>query len=251
MVAATVNRSLVYPYGYVQATVCLPTYNERENIEPMVRALTAQSVRVLVVDDNSPDGTGEIADRLARELDGVGVLHRERKEGLGPAYLAGFRRALAEGAELVLEMDCDFSHSPDDVPRLIAAASDADLVIGSRYVPGGSIGNWGALRRFVSASGSLYARILLGVPVRDLTGGFKCYRRRVLEAIDLDAIESKGYAFQIETTFRALRGGFRVVEIPIHFVDRKEGGSKMSRAIAAEAVWRVPVLRLAALRGRL
>jgi dolichol-phosphate mannosyltransferase len=235
----------------VRATVCLPTYNERENIEPMLRALAAHRVDVLVIDDNSPDGTGEIADRLARELDGVSVLHRERKEGLGPAYLAGFRRALADGAELVLEMDCDFSHSPDDVPRLIAATNDADLVIGSRYIPGGSIGNWGTVRRFVSAGGSLYARVLLGVSVRDLTGGFKCYRRKVLETIDLDAIESKGYAFQIETTYRTLRAGFRVEEIPIHFVDREEGGSKMSRSIVAEAVWKVPALRLAALTGRL
>src|ERR671937_258159 len=236
----------VLPYAWMQATVCLPTYNERENIEPMLRALVARDVRVLVIDDNSPDGTGEIADRLGRELGNLDVLHRERKEGLGPAYLAGFRRALADGAELVLEMDCDFSHSPDDVPRLIAAAEDADLVIGSRYVAGGSIGNWGVVRRFVSTGGSLYARALLGVGVRDLTGGFKCYRRRVLEAI-----ESKGYAFQIETTYRTLRAGFRVEEIPIHFVDREEGGSKMSRAIVAEAVWKVPALRLAALLGRL
>jgi dolichol-phosphate mannosyltransferase len=233
-----------------QAVVCLPTYNERENLEPMLRALGDRGVRVLVIDDNSPDGTGEIADRLAGELDYVDVLHRERKEGLGPAYLAGFRRALADGADFVLEMDCDFSHSPDDVPRLLAAAEDADLVLGSRYVRGGSIGNWGFVRRFVSAGGSFYARVLLGSPVRDLTGGFKCYRRRVLETIDLDAIESKGYAFQIETTYRAARAGFRVVEIPIHFVDREEGGSKMSRAIVAEGMWKVPALRWAALRGR-
>jgi len=234
----------------VRATVCLPTYNERENLESMVRALGDKNVHVLVVDDNSPDGTGAIADRLASELDYVGVLHRDRKDGLGPAYLAGFQRALAGGAQLVLEMDCDFSHAPDDVPRLIAAAADADVVIGSRYVRGGSIGNWGAVRRFVSAGGSLYARILLGVDVHDLTGGFKCYRRRVLETIDLDAIDSKGYAFQIETTYRAVRAGFRVVEVPIHFVDRERGGSKMSRSIVAEAVWKVPALRLAALRRR-
>ena len=234
----------------VDTTICLPTYNERENLEPMVRALGPKNVRVLVVDDNSPDGTGEIADRLARELDYVDVLHRPQKEGLGPAYLAAFRKALADGAELILEMDCDFSHSPDDVPRLVAAADNADLVIGSRYVRGGSIGNWGVVRRFVSAGGSFYARILLGARVYDLTGGFKCYRRRVLETIDLDAIESKGYAFQIETTYRALRAGFRVVEIPIHFVDREEGGSKMSRAIVAEAIWKVPALRWAALRQR-
>ena len=235
----------------MRATVCLPTYNERENVEPMLRALGDKDVRVLVVDDNSPDGTGEIADRLAQELPYVDVMHRDRKEGLGPAYLAAFGRALADGADLVLEMDCDFSHSPDDVPRLIAAAEDADLVLGSRYAPGGSIGNWGVVRRFVSAGGSLYARVLLGSSVRDLTGGFKCYRRAVLEAIDLDAITSKGYAFQIETTYRAARAGFRVVEVPIHFVDREEGGSKMSRAIVAEAMWKVPALRLAALRGRL
>jgi dolichol-phosphate mannosyltransferase len=236
----------------VDATVCLPTYNERENLERMVGALGEQGVRVLVIDDNSPDGTGEIADRLASELDHVTALHRERKEGLGPAYLAGFRRALVDGAQFVLEMDCDFSHDPADVPRLIAAARDgADLVIGSRYVPGGSIPNWGLLRRFISRGGCVYAQIFLQTRIRDLTGGFKCYRRRVLESIDLDAIDSKGYAFQIETTYRALRKGFRIVEVPITFVDREEGGSKMSHAIVLEAVWKVPALRAAALAGRL
>jgi dolichol-phosphate mannosyltransferase len=236
----------------LRATICLPTYNERENLEPMLRALGDKGVRVLVVDDSSPDGTGELADRLAGELDYVEVLHRERKDGLGPAYLAGFRRALADGAELILEMDCDFSHSPADVPRLVEAAeAGADLVLGSRYASGGSIGNWGLPRRIVSAGGSWYARLLLGVKVSDLTGGFKCYRRRVLETIDLDAIGSKGYAFQIETTYRALRAGFQVAEIPIHFIDREEGGSKMSKAIVVEAVWKVPALRLAALRGRI
>jgi dolichol-phosphate mannosyltransferase len=233
------------------AVVCLPTYNERENLEAMLRALGDKGVRVLVVDDNSPDGTGELAERFAHELEYVDVLHRERKEGLGPAYLAGFRRALADGAELVLEMDCDFSHNPDDVPRLIAAAEDADLALGSRYVDGGAVSDWGFLRRFISAGGSWYARVLLGASVHDLTGGFKCYRRRVLETIDLDAIDSKGYAFQIETTYRALRKGFRVVEIPITFVDREAGGSKMSKSIVAEAVWKVPALRLRALAGRL
>jgi dolichol-phosphate mannosyltransferase len=217
----------------------------------MVRTLHELGVSVLVIDDNSPDGTGQLADRLAEELDGVEVLHRERKEGLGPAYLAGFRRALTDGAELVLEMDCDFSHDPADVRRLIAATDGADLALGSRYVEGGSVGNWGLVRRAVSSGGSLYARILLGVPVRDLTGGFKCYRRAVLEAIDLDAISSKGYAFQIETTYRALRAGFRVVEVPIRFVDREEGGSKMSRRIVLEAIWKVPALRLKAMAGRL
>jgi dolichol-phosphate mannosyltransferase len=238
-------------------TVCLPTYNERENVERMLRALgetfTRHAIegRVLVIDDGSPDGTGEIADRLASELTFVAVLHRARKEGLGPAYLAGFRAALAAGADLVVEMDCDFSHDPADLPRLAAAAGDADVVLGSRYVAGGSIRNWSLLRRFISRSGSLYAQILLGLPLRDLTGGFKCYRRNVLETIDLDAISTKGYAFQIETTYRAVRAGFRVVEIPIVFSDRVEGGSKMSRQVVVEAVWKVPALRLAALLGRL
>ncbi|HEY2371622.1 MAG TPA: polyprenol monophosphomannose synthase [Gaiellaceae bacterium] len=234
------------------ATICLPTYNERENLESMLRALAAHDVNVLVIDDNSPDGTGEIADRLAAELDFVSVLHRERKEGLGPAYLAGFRRALAGGAEFILEMDCDFSHNPADVPRLIdACRQGADLALGSRYVPGGGTENWGIGRRIVSWGGSFYARLLLGVRIRDLTGGFKCYRRRVLETIALDDIHSKGYAFQIEGTYRTLRKGFRVVEVPIRFADRTEGTSKMSRAIFLEAVAKVPVLRLEALTGRL
>jgi dolichol-phosphate mannosyltransferase len=218
----------------------------------MLRALGDKDVRVLVIDDNSPDGTGELADRLAAELDYVDVLHREQKDGLGPAYLAGFHRALAEGAELVLEMDCDFSHDPDDVPRLLAAVEEgADLALGSRYVKGGAVRNWGLVRRFVSAGGSLYARVLLGVNIRDLTGGFKCFRREVLEAVDLSSIQSRGYAFQIEVTYRALRRGFRVVEIPITFADREVGGSKMSRAIVAEAIWKVPGLRVAALLGRI
>ena len=233
--------------------ICLPTYNERENLAPMVRALAEvlpEGGRVLVIDDDSPDGTGELADRLAAELEYVDVMHRTRKEGLGPAYVAGFRRALAEGAELILEMDCDFSHDPADVPRLIAAAADADVVLGSRYVPGGGTRNWNALRRLISYGASLYTRILL-MPIRDPTGGFKCYRREVLERIDLDAIRSRGYAFQIETTYRALRAGFRVVELPITFVDREAGGSKMSRAIVLEAAWKVPALRVAALARRL
>ena len=233
--------------------ICLPTYNERENLEPMVAALGAalgDHDVVLVIDDNSPDGTGEIADRLAADHDWVHVLHRARKEGLGPAYLAGFKRALDLGAELVMEMDCDFSHDPADVPRLTAATDDADLVIGSRYVPGGGTRNWGLVRRLISRGGSLYAQLLLGAPVRDLTGGFKCYRRGVLETIDLDAIHSKGYAFQIETTYRAIRAGFRVAEVPIVFVDRQVGGSKMSKAIVLEAVWKVPLLRISTLRAR-
>ena len=238
----------------MRVCVCLPTYNERDNLEPMLRSLGGvlpDDASVLVVDDSSPDGTGAEARRLARELPFVNLLHRARKQGLGPAYLDGFRWALARGAELVLEMDCDFSHDPHDVPRLLAAAGEADLVLGSRYVPGGRVERWGLVRRAISASGSLYARLLLGVPIRDLTGGFKCYRRRVLESIDLDSISSRGYAFQIETTYRALRAGFRVVEIPIAFVDRQAGGSKMSHAIVLEAVWKVPALRAAALLGRL
>jgi dolichol-phosphate mannosyltransferase len=238
----------------VRHLVCLPTYNERENLEAMVgalRVLDVEDLHVLVIDDSSPDGTGQIADRLAEDDDHVHVLHRERKEGLGPAYLAGFRWALGAGAERIFEMDCDFSHDPSDVPRLAAATEDADLVLGSRYVPGGGTRNWGLLRRFISRGGSLYAQVLLQLGTRDLTGGFKCYRREVLERIDLDAITSLGYAFQIETTYRAIRAGFRVVEVPITFVDREVGGSKMSRAIVAEAVWKVPVLRIRALAGRL
>ena len=238
----------------MRTCVCLPTYNERENLEPMLRALAevlGPDDRVLVIDDNSPDGTGELADRLAAELDAVEVLHRPRKEGLGPAYLAGFRRALETDAELIVEMDCDFSHDPQDVPRLVAAAAEADLVLGSRYVPGGGVENWGAVRRAISWGGSLYARLVLGIPVCDLTGGFKCFRRAVLEAIPLGQVRSRGYAFQIELTYRASRRGFRVVEIPIRFLDRVVGGSKMSRAIVLEAIWTVPLLRLAALRGAL
>jgi dolichol-phosphate mannosyltransferase len=234
------------------AIVCLPTYNERENLEAMLRALEPLDVDVLVIDDNSPDGTGEIADRLAGELDFVSVLHREKKDGLGPAYLAGFKAALDGGAEYILEMDCDFSHDPADVRRLIAACvAGADLALGSRYVPGGGTANWGLARRVISAGGSLYARLLLGVGIRDLTGGFKCYRRAVLERIDLDAIHSKGYAFQIEGTYRTLRAGFTVVEVPIRFIDRTEGTSKMSRSIFLEAVTKVPALRVSALLGRL
>jgi dolichol-phosphate mannosyltransferase len=234
-----------------RAVVCLPTYNEAENVEPVVRALVevlGDDDRVLVIDDASPDGTGGIADRLAAELPQVAVLHRTTKEGIGPAYVAGFRHALADGAELVLEMDCDFSHDPRDVPRLIEAAErGADVVLGSRYVRGGRVENWGLVRRLVSRVGSLYAQVILGSHVHDQTGGFKCYRRRVLEAIDLGAVSAHGYAFQIETTYRALRAGFRVVEIPITFADREAGRSKMTKAIVLEAIWRVPALRLASL----
>jgi len=234
------------------AVVCLPTYNERENLGPMVDALEPLGVQVMVIDDSSPDGTGELADRLAAEREWVSVLHRERKEGLGPAYIAGFREVLAGDVEYVLEMDCDFSHDPADVSRPIdACAGGADLALGSRYVEGGGTANWGLARRVVSAGGSLYARTILGVPIRDLTGGFKCFRRQVLEEIDLDAVRSKGYAFQIELTYRALRAGFAVVEVPILFSDRTRGASKMSRGIFLEAVARVPALRFAASTGKL
>jgi len=237
------------------AVLCLPTYNERENIEAMIEALggvlDTSTDRVLVIDDGSPDGTGEIADRLAGEHPWVSVLHRSTKEGIGPAYVAGFRRALAEGAELVLEMDCDFSHDPAEVPQLIAATADAELVLGSRYAPGGGTANWGLVRRIVSRGGCLYAQVLLGLGVRDLTGGFKCFRRQALEAIDLDALSAHGYAFQIETTYRISRAGLRIREVPITFVERRAGASKMTGSIVAEAMWKVPLLRLRALTGKL
>jgi dolichol-phosphate mannosyltransferase len=231
----------------MKATVCLPTYNEAENLEKIVHALGPHDVDVLVIDDGSPDGTGAIADRLAGELDYVRVLHRAHKDGIGRAYIAGFKHVLAGDSELILEMDCDFSHDPADVPRLIAAcAAGADLALGSRYVPGGGTRNWGVVRRLISWGGSFYARVLLGVRIRDLTGGFKCFRRHVLETLDLDAIESKGYAFQIETTYRVVKRGFRVEEIPIVFVDRTEGTSKMSQSIVLEAMLKVPLLRFTA-----
>jgi dolichol-phosphate mannosyltransferase len=229
----------------------IPTYNEADNVEPFVRAALPELAaaggsahRLLIVDDSSPDGTGEIADRLAAELEPVEVLHRAAKDGLGRAYLAGFDRALRSGAGLVMEMDCDFSHDPSDIPRLLEAARDADLVLGSRYVRGGDVVNWGLLRRLLSRGGSWYARTLLGVEVRDLTGGFKCFRREVLERIDLAGVRADGYGFQVELTYRALVAGFRVREVPIVFRERRAGASKMSARIALEAVWKVPALRL-------
>ena len=245
----------------------LPTYNEAENIEAIVVAageVLARAVgrplgsaeapdgagfRILIVDDGSPDGTGEIGDRLAAEHEWVQVLHRAEKNGIGPAYLAGFSHALAHGAGRVMEMDSDFSHDPADLARLLAATDPdapdggADLALGSRYVPGGGVTEWGWLRRFVSEGGSTYARWVLGLKVRDLTGGFKCFRREVLEAIHFDGVRSQGYAFQVELTYRASRAGFRIVEVPITFRDRERGQSKMSWRIAAEAMWLVPLLR--------
>ena len=228
------------------ALVCIPTYNERDNLEPITRAVLAADPRVdiLVVDDNSPDGTGKIADELAAKEPRIRVLHREKKQGLGRAYLAAFRWALEHGYQYIIEMDADFSHDPNYVPKLLDGAKDADLVLGSRYVQGGGTLNWGAGRRAISRGGSLYARTILGVDVSDLTGGFKCFNRGVLEAIDLEAVRSTGYAFQIELTYRTLKKGFRVKEIPIVFEDRRVGQSKMSRKIFLEALTMVWKLRL-------
>jgi len=232
--------------------VVLPTFNEAENVERIVAAVVAVleraapgGFRVLVVDDDSPDGTGAIADRLAAEHAGIDVLHRSEREGLGLAYVAGFRHALARGAGYVLEMDADGSHDPRDLARLLAAvrAGDADLALGSRYVSGGAISAWSPLRRVTSRGGCWYARTVLGLDVRDLTGGFKCFAARVLEAVDLQSLRSSGYAFQVELTYRALCAGFRVQEIPITFHDREHGRSKMSWRIAVEAARVIPQLR--------
>jgi dolichol-phosphate mannosyltransferase len=229
----------------------LPTYNEAANVEAILQAAgetlsgaAPEGFKVLVVDDGSPDGTGRLADAMAEQHEWVEVLHRTAKGGIGPAYLAGFDHALKEGAGYVMEMDSDFSHDPADLARLLEAArGGADLALGSRYVPGGGVMNWGLLRRIVSEGGSTYARIVLGLQVRDLTGGFKCFRREVLEAIDFATVRSRGYAFQVELTYRAVQRGFRVVEVPITFRDREQGQSKMSWRIAAEAMWLVPLLR--------
>lgn len=229
----------------------LPTYNEAGNIAAMIKSLepklTHDDDRILIVDDNSPDGTGLIADDIADRNPRVQVLHRERKEGLGPAYLEGFHAALAGGADLIVQMDADFSHDPAYLPRLLAASELADLVIGSRYVPGGGITEWGQVRRMLSRGGSLYSRAILRVPVRDLTGGFKCFRREVLEKIDLDEVAASGYSFQVEMTWRVARAGFSIMEVPITFRERQKGESKMTTAIVAEAAWRVPAMRV---RGR-
>jgi dolichol-phosphate mannosyltransferase len=238
--------------------LCLPTYDEIDNLPRMVdvlegvRASVPGGLDVMVIDDDSPDGTGRLADELAATRPWLTVLHRTRKEGLGRAYLEGFAIALECGYERVLEMDADFSHDPAELPRLVQATIDgADLVLGSRYVPGGGVENWGIVRRIISSGGCAYARTILGMHVRDVTGGFKCFRRETLAAIDLERVDAQGYTFQIEMTYRALRQGFVVLELPILFRDRVAGGSKMSRSIVLEAAWRVPLLRLAALRGRI
>jgi dolichol-phosphate mannosyltransferase len=231
----------------VTTWLVIPTYDEAANLEAIVAAALAnlpERRRLLIVDDSSPDGTGEIADRLAAADDDVEVLHRPLKEGIGPAYVAGFRRALAGGADLIAQMDADFSHDPADLPRLLAAAESADVVLGSRYVDGGEVSDWGPLRRAISRGGSSYARAALGIEVRDVTGGFKVFRREVLEAIDLGSISVQGYAFQVETTYRAIGAGFRVVELPITFRDRRVGESKMSGRIVLEAALTVPAMRL-------
>jgi dolichol-phosphate mannosyltransferase len=239
------------------AILCLPTYDERENLALMVDALetvraSESDLEVLVIDDGSPDGTGEIADQLAATRPWLHVLHRTAKEGLGRAYLDAFRWALARDYDHVLEMDCDFSHDPARVPALRdAVRGGADLALGSRYVAGGGVRDWGLMRRIISRGGCLYAQLLLGLGVRDLTGGFKCFHRRVLEAIALDEVSAEGYAFQIEMTYRSRLLGFGVVEVPIIFSDRVAGGSKMSHRIVAEAAWRVPQLRFRALCGKI
>ena len=231
----------------------IPTYNEASNLERIVHASLPELQRaapdrhrILIVDDNSPDGTGGIADRLATELPALEVLHRASKGGLGQAYLAGFSHALRGGADRVIEMDADFSHDPRYLPALIAAADEADLVLGSRYVAGGGVRDWGIVRRLISRGGGIYARLILGVHVRDLTGGFKCIRREVLEAIDLESVRAEGYVFQIEVTYRAILAGFRVREVPIVFSDRVAGKSKMSSRIALEAMLSVPTLKRSA-----
>ena len=242
--------------GPPRVWICVPTYDEADNVERMSESLLVVLDRagidghVLFIDDSSPDGTGAIADRLAATEPRIRVLHRTVKSGIGPAYRDGFRAALAEGADLVMEMDCDFSHDPDDVPRLVEAAAGADLVLGSRYVHGGGVSDWGLVRRAISRGGCLYAKLVLGIPVHDLTGGFKCFRREVLEALPLDEVSARGYGFQIEMTYRAILLGFRVAEVPITFSDRELGRSKMSRGIVLEAATLVPRLRLRLGRGR-
>ncbi len=236
-----------------RALVIIPTDNERVNLPQIIPAVLLQDPRieVLVVDDNSPDGTGQLADELAAADPRVHVLHREAKEGLGRAYIAGFRWALAESYDLVFEMDADFSHDPKFIPNFLAAVTNADLVLGSRYKTGVNVINWPISRLILSLGANYYARWITGMPLSDSTGGFKCFRRQVLQAIDLDAVRSNGYAFQIEMSFRAWKKGFRLAEVPIVFTDRVEGTSKMSKKLVREAIWMVWWLRLQALLGRM
>jgi dolichol-phosphate mannosyltransferase len=236
-----------------KALVIFPTYNERDNIERIIPAVLDKdpSVCALVVDDNSPDGTGAIADRMAQADDRVHVLHRDRKDGLGRAYIAGFKWALENEFDYVFEMDADFSHSPDYIPAFLKAIRENDLVIGSRYISGVNVINWPMSRLLLSYFANFYTRVITGLPVRDGTGGFKCFRREVLETIKLDEIKSNGYIFQIEVSMRAWKRGFKIAEIPIVFVDREKGVSKMSKKIVREAIWKVWYLRLMSILGRI
>ena len=233
--------------------VVIPTYNEKDNLPRIVPEVLAQDSRlsILVVDDNSPDGTGDLADQFAKADPRIHVLHRPGKQGLGKAYLDGFRWALGQSFDRIIEMDADFSHNPKHLPEMLQASEQADIVLGSRYISGVNVINWPMSRLLLSYYANAYARVVTGMRVRDLTGGFKCFRRGVLEALNLDAIHSNGYAFQIEMTFRAYKRGFTIKEIPIVFVDREHGHSKMSKAIVREAIWMVPKLRVMSWAGRL
>ena len=233
--------------------IVIPTYNEKENIREIVGAILKLGLNldILIVDDNSPDGTGEIADRLSGEREAVHVLHREEKSGLGAAYMAGFKYALAHQYDLIFEMDADFSHDPKYIPQFLDKIESSDLVIGSRYTDGVNVVNWPIKRLLLSYYANMYSRIVTGMPIRDATGGYKCFRRAVLEAMDLDGVSSTGYAFQIEMNFRAWKKGFRICELPIVFWDRQKGVSKMSFNIAKEAIWMVWKLRVESLFGRI
>jgi dolichol-phosphate mannosyltransferase len=236
-----------------RALIIFPTYNERDNIEKIVHAVLPLDARinVLIVDDNSPDGTGEIADKLAREESKVHVLHREKKDGLGRAYIAGFKWAIDQKFDYVFEMDADFSHGPEYLKDFLREIQNYDLVLGSRYISGVNVINWPMSRLLLSYSANIYARIVTGLPIRDATGGFKCFRREVLETIELDDVHSSGYSFQIEMSMRAWKKGFRIHEIPIIFVDRIAGSSKMSKKIMREAIWMVWWLRVKSIFGKL
>jgi dolichol-phosphate mannosyltransferase len=236
-----------------RALIIFPTYNEKDNIEKIVHAVLPLDARinVLVVDDNSPDGTGDLADRLAQQEAKVFVLHREKKEGLGKAYIAGFRWAMAEGYDYIFEMDADFSHGPEHIKDFLREIVDYDLVVGSRYISGVNVINWPMSRLLLSYFANVYTRIVTGLPMRDATGGFKCFRRATLEAIDLDDVRSSGYAFQIEMSMRVWKKGLKIKEIPIVFYDRTVGESKMSKKIMREAIWMVWWLRLKAMFGKL
>lgn len=236
-----------------RALIIFPTYNEKENIEKIVHAVLPLDPRinVLIVDDNSPDGTGKIADRLTKEIEKVNVLHRENKQGLGKAYIAGFKWAIERKYDLIFEMDADFSHGPEYLKDFLREIANHDLVIGSRYLTGVNVINWPIARLILSYYANVYTRIVTGLPLRDATGGFKCFRRKVLEAIDLDDVKASGYSFQIEMSMRAWKKGFSLKEIPIVFVDRVAGTSKMSKKIMREAIWMVWLLRIKAIFGKL